>query len=230
MKVLKILLLIIVWPVGLIYLIVWSVKKHKQKKVLENIDFDQDEKLKSLIDLVLKERDDFMKNALLVSLINYFNRAYPQCRNCSFIQPFVKLAKKYETLGVFKNEKLTQSGLGIIQSLYIRPYQIADDCERLINTTKNPETFFSRYYLLIDQLTRVSRLEEFVVVPHKGFKRASYWLAHTKAFKQGYISFLLDRVTKQHSANFLEYLDELDESNKEKLFQLFPKLLQNSIA
>lgn len=39
--------------------------------------------------------------------------------------------------------------------------KIANDCANLINTTKNPDVFFMRYYLLIDKLENLSKIEIF---------------------------------------------------------------------
>lgn len=38
----------------------------------------------------------------------------------------------------------------------------ANDCARIVNSTKNPEVFFSRYQLLIDKLEQLAALEKYI--------------------------------------------------------------------
>lgn len=63
MKVLKILLLIIIWPLGLVYLINIIIKKNKQKKALANVDFDKNVIIQSYIEIAKQEKNDIMKIA-----------------------------------------------------------------------------------------------------------------------------------------------------------------------
>lgn len=39
---------------------------------------------------------------------------------------------------------------------------IAEDCENIVNTTVNPDTFFSRYDLLVEQLIKLSEIERYI--------------------------------------------------------------------
>ena len=48
------------------------------------------------------------------------------------------------------------------QSLAPQLIHITEDCENLVNTTVNPDTFFSRYDSLIEQLMKLSEIERYI--------------------------------------------------------------------
>lgn len=72
-----------------------------------------------------------------------------------------------------------------------RHAQIVDDCEQLINTTENAETFFSRYQLLLETLKILREFEPFFhFIGYLPSEKFDYFINE----KQKYICLLVDRM------------------------------------
>lgn len=102
-----------------------------------------------------------------------------------------------------------------------RQLKIAQDCARIINTTKNPKVFFDRYHLLISTLQTLSGLQH--TVKFSGTKPSTMLLqiqakksATITDFINRYYADVLDKITtlktdkaKQNKVeNFLHSLEE----------------------
>lgn len=51
------------------------------------------------------------------------------------------MSKRHEALGIFKHNQITEKGKEQLQFFAEHRYKIADDCERLIHTTKTQKLF-----------------------------------------------------------------------------------------
>ena len=92
--------------------------------------------------------------------------------------------------------------------------KIANDCANLVNTTKNPDVFFTRYNLLINKLENMAKLE-----PFKCFKGTppSKNLANILDKKELTINDFIDRF----------YNDTLFQINKLKTEKAKEKRIEN---
>lgn len=63
--------------------------------------------------------------------------------------------------GPSKKKKTVQKGVGK-NSLAAQQLKIAQDCARIVNTTKNPKVFFERYELLVKTLQKLSGMQHSV--------------------------------------------------------------------
>ena len=59
---------------------------------------------------------------------------------------------------VLSEQQLRTQTLSIVN----RHIEISQDCVKLINTTNNPDTYFERFELLIEELQLLSRIEKYI--------------------------------------------------------------------
>lgn len=124
------------------------------------------------------------------------------------IWPFIAL---YRLLS--KNKKSLKSDAAMMAPQYLR---IINDCSRIISETKNPETFFNRYDLLLETLSKFAEIEQYA--PFKG-EKPSAELYRLSSQREKDTDDFIDRYAQDTRMKIYELSSQKGKANKAEAFK-----------